>query len=362
VKKSIRAACSKAKLLAVIVPVALALAAGGIVAARLLAAGKTPPDPVVFTVNGEPVTEREYLLSVSHERAGVLTGFIAQGADQGDPDFWVTPVDGQTPLQAVKEAGLKRAARVKAIQAQCKKLGLAGDISFGGFLAYMKDENARRDAAVRAGEPIYGPQQYTEQVLFDIQESNMEDALKKAVAPDLALSDDELYQYYLNGWNNVPTEAGWITIEKLSADFDPDDEQSNASVHELMRVVMERGKLGAAFSDLPGDYPGVGYTTQYLDLRRGSGDPNQQASIQAAQDLDVGEISDLYQDQNAWAVLKVTGRSDVEYKSFDDVKADIQNYELEVKFGDYLDNLANSADIQINGAAYDNIDDALLEG
>jgi len=316
-------------------------------------------DFVVFSINDEPVTFREFNQSVLHVRSRVLSYFIVAGVDTSCPDFWHTPIDGRVPVDELKLEAIDRSARIKVLQMYARNLGLMDDISYDAFLQGFEDENQRRIDTLHAGGIIFGPQQYNEMLFFDIRAADTEDAVRRALAPTLSATDDELYELFLAEWQETPAESGWLFVEQLTASFMPDGYLFSHEAKTLMESVFEQARLGACLIELAESSNYLYFESRFLGLRRGEGNVRTRAAIQTGREMQVGEISEVFQDQNSWAIISLVDRNEEAYLDFDDLWVIMQRTQAERRFIEYINGLVEAAEIIIKQDTADTVTDLL---
>ena len=308
-------------------------------------------DFVVFTINGEPVTFRELNNSVLHVRGNVISSSIVQGANLADEDFWHTPINGITPAENLIQEAIDRAARIKIIQMEAMEHGLIDDISYSGFMAALLQENMRRQTEIEQGGIIFGPQSYSEELFFDIQASELEENLNRWLAPLMGATEEELREFYESEWQNTPTEAGWIFIEKLYVPFMPTGFLFPDEAWHIAQEILIYALSGEGFEEIAERHDYVEVTTQFLGLRRGEGNIGQRASIQTAFNFNTGDISAVYEDLNSWAILRVLDRNEVVYQTYEDLWEHMQRAMAARNFAEFIDELTTTAEIEINDEA-----------
>jgi len=351
------------KSLSIFILVAVLLVTSAIAITAIFSSNNVPAeaiiDVVVFTVNDEPVTLRELENSVLHERNNVVASFILAGADFGDANFWNEPINGETPLEVLKETSIQRAARIKVMQIHAMEHGLIDDISYEAFMSAMYEENLRREEMLVEGEVIFGPQEFSESLFFDISVANLEEELRRVLAPELSATEEELREFYASEWQETPAESGWIVIDKLYVPYMPTGYLFRDEALEKMESLMTHVQGGISFVEIAEQYSSAMYTEQFLALRRGEGDIGQRASIQTAINMSIGDISDIYEDLETWAVLKVVDRNEEAFLGFEDLWVIMQRTLAERNFITRIDNLLEEAVININEDAIPAVLDTL---
>lgn len=146
------------------------------------------------TVDGEPVTVAELRAGMIVHRAEVAARFTG---DPNAPGFWTRPSGGEPPIEALRKQALEHLTGIKVQQILARETGILSDIGYPRFLRQLREENLRRQQRVAGQEPIFGPQQYTEQTFFAYQFDRMVLDLKAALAQSrFALTEPQARAYY----------------------------------------------------------------------------------------------------------------------------------------------------------------------
>ncbi|RAU97317.1 hypothetical protein [Paenibacillus sp. YN15] len=130
--------------------------AAGMIGWAYAAAG-TGGMAAVAEVNGSPVSAGEFRGALEQERAGVIDYYHrTYGAEYG-AGFWEAGYGGEKPEETLKRRALREVVQVRTELELAWRHGLIPDAS-GEFLREeMEKENKRREAAIRANQPVYGP-------------------------------------------------------------------------------------------------------------------------------------------------------------------------------------------------------------
>lgn len=155
-------------------------------------------DPVVATINGETVTAGEYRL-IMERKASEVFSFMKKNHNIDDHlGYWSDNSGSEGPLAKLREVVKEELVRIKTCQGLAKKKGLINDTSFAGFQTGFERENARRNAAMSAGEVIYGPTQYRRTsyyyILFGDLIYKLQNALEKEFEREV--QEAEIEKYY----------------------------------------------------------------------------------------------------------------------------------------------------------------------
>lgn len=169
---------------------ALAFASALLVAAPLGSAepASPPPDPVVLTVDGEPVSAAEYRLVMNGRVSEVFTYFHAKDGREDRLGYWKDDGLAENPIRKLHELTTAEFREIKTIQALAKKAGAVSDISYAAFKEGLAKENARRARALENREVIYGPTRYKEHRYYHFQLADLKQAALESFFKDPANS------------------------------------------------------------------------------------------------------------------------------------------------------------------------------
>ncbi|MFB6367691.1 hypothetical protein ACFCP7_27390 [Paenibacillus elgii] len=86
---------------------------------------------------------------------------------QDRAEFWTTSFNGEIPLEMAKEKTPEKLNIIKTEQFLAKQYGLTDDLSYKSFKARLTEEYKRRAGAVKKGQPVFGPREYSEIAYFN---------------------------------------------------------------------------------------------------------------------------------------------------------------------------------------------------
>lgn len=130
------------------------------------------PKDIVAYVDNEPISKDEISLCAEEFRSEVIAYFYNTYKAEQDENFWSTSFDGEVPANLLRDKAFSKAVEIKVQQIMCKEIGIVEDISYETFKKELKTENKRRQNAVSDGEPIYGPEQYSEASYYTYLHNN----------------------------------------------------------------------------------------------------------------------------------------------------------------------------------------------
>lgn len=169
-----------------------------------------PGATVIARVNGTGIPMRELQLFLDQDRAAVIAGSPDTAAGAA---FWTGLAGSTTPAQRLVDIALADAARAAVQFDAARRYGLKAPTDYQDFVAALDAENARRAHAVAAGQPIYGPRQYSEAAYLDYLLGQTAFDLAQKMAADGALPTDGA----VAGGDNQLSTAYETKIDELVA-------------------------------------------------------------------------------------------------------------------------------------------------
>ena len=157
-----------------------------------------PMDPIVATINSEPVSAGEYRLIMERKTAEAFS-YMKEHYDMDDHlGYWSEKSGAKGPLAKLRELIQEELVRIKVYQGLAKDRGLLKDTSFANFEAEFERENARRKTAKSAGQVVYGPKQYPRTAYYYILYGDLVFKLKQAMSKDLEskIPEVEIGKFY----------------------------------------------------------------------------------------------------------------------------------------------------------------------
>jgi len=330
---------------------AVILVVGGILLYSALRNPTLNDDTVVATVNGFPITLREYIQSVSTVRGATLRDMIVQGADQADPSFWDTPVNGVTPLEAIKENALNEAVRRKVIQIMALDYGLTDDITYNRFLSDMADAIAEREADLAAGRPVFGSVHERESEHFALAIANLEGDVRIHTAHMVRFTEEALYQAYQETYSLFPVNPGTLHVVRVFAGFQYGSESSQAHARMVIEDIQARAVAGEDLVDIAEDFGWfVEVEDVFIGMRRGMGQERLRVLIQAAYGLEPGSITEVIEDIGGYSVAQAISHEGIRYAPFSEIADIIHSRMAEQYYIEKLARLIAEADVRRTAA------------
>lgn len=134
---------------------------------------------VVFTVDGQAIGLAEYTQQLDKEKLMVISDFQRKYQASYDIDFWTTDFKGFRPEEVLKERAKDAIVLRSVKKALAKQMGIVQKTNYPDFLKELDSVNKARQAAVKAGQVIYGPVNYTEEMYAGYSLSLLENSVKE---------------------------------------------------------------------------------------------------------------------------------------------------------------------------------------
>ena len=161
-------------------------------------ADRPAPDATVLTVDRIPVPVRELALYLARDRSAIVAEYQARGADIGSAAFWQTPIDGVTPARKLVAKAKDDVVRLHVQLQLAASAHVNAPQTYDQLVRAWQNENARRANALDKGQPVYGPQQFSESDFIDYLLGNLGQQAQTELAArgDLDGSDAAARTYY----------------------------------------------------------------------------------------------------------------------------------------------------------------------
>ena len=161
---------------------------------------------IIARVNQYPISNAEFEHWMLLQRAAVHNYFYTTYRAADSETFWETEIEGESPLEMLKEMALEKAVRCKVQQIIALEKGIVDHIDFDQLMLEMQEENLKRKTKIEKGEVVYGAKQYTERTYFAHEFDKMVIQLKSALSIDeLKPSEKDLAPLIKN--ENFPLEG-----------------------------------------------------------------------------------------------------------------------------------------------------------
>lgn len=208
----------------------------------------TTADPVVMTVNGEPVSAAEYRLVMERQVAGVYGHFKQTRNLDDHAGYWSETSGPDGPLARLRQVVRDELVRIKVHQSVARQRDLVGATAFADFQRDFAAENARRRDALARKEVIYGPPQYRGASYYYIRFGDLAYKLQQAIAKDLepGITDAAVAEFYEKNKGEKPLGEVRLKIRALLA-----EQAADRQLEELCAVARVEADADALRSLVP---------------------------------------------------------------------------------------------------------------
>ena len=291
---------------------------------------------VIAHVHGEPVVFGEYRQELARNYTAALTRAVTAGGIQGR-DFWTTPIPGDaktpggiTPLDLIKSMAMESSLRRKAMQLWARELGIVEDISWEAFLAAFNGENLRRANTASAGEPVFGPRQFTQDVFYRLSLTEAEYDIIQILEAEMVFDEDELYRLFHEYYRQSTYHPGIVTMDYALIRLDSENAYHN--IHALRQAVADGEEMSLV---APGF--GASYYRRTINLLRLPALGLPDSLMQAAAFLGPGEVSPVHEEGILYSIYQCFEREDGDFLPFERARPRIVMDEIRDAFAAQLD-------------------------
>lgn len=183
-------------LISLLMCVLILLPSGGCAQDKSTGGDRVGDGAYLLTVDGYGVTEEEFLLFLSGQKAVAANYFWTKYQVQPDADFWTTAVNGETPIEYAKEQALDALVESKITFIMAAERGILDYQDYDGLLESMEEENADRARKLENGEVVYGLSQFTPFTYYQYLNQNAGAELEYSQRELIDPSREELRQTY----------------------------------------------------------------------------------------------------------------------------------------------------------------------
>ncbi|UCC68474.1 MAG: peptidyl-prolyl cis-trans isomerase, partial [Armatimonadota bacterium] len=219
----------------------------------------------------------------------------------------------------------------------------------------------RRKRALAAGEPIYGPMEYEEDTYFSYVFSNMVIELKRRLGRgELQATEEALRARYEETRGKLYRRGERVKVWAMKVSFRGGDAQGSLSKEEAKgRLAEMKGRLddGEVFEGLARVYDDDGMLREWaFDDRSARFDwQRRPRAREEAMKLSEGDTSGIFEEGNAFYVLKCIERGEAGYLPFEEVEQNVRSKYVDERYEELVRGLVAGAEVEINRGVYEGI-------
>ncbi|SHO43789.1 peptidylprolyl isomerase [Anaerocolumna xylanovorans] len=316
---------------------------------------------IVAKVNGENIYLREYKQRLYGVRANVYDYFNKKYNANDSKSFWNKSYGGEVPIEAARKKALDECIQIKVQQILLKDKGIQEDISYKTFLKGLDEENKARKEAVKNQRVIFGPLQFGEKEYFEYQFSQMIIGLKEKMGEDDFKIDDNdekaLYDQIKNedfkNPDSVKVERIIIPYAQMNGVVDESKKQDAKLRIDKIKQMLDSGENFEKLAKL--NNPDNSLETKIFDSSTAKTDELTPKLLECAGKLAVGEISNVFDENNIYSIIKCVEHKNMGVKSFGEVKEAIRQMLIEKAYNEYINKLVKNAKVEVNQEIYSHI-------
>ncbi|MDQ6419884.1 hypothetical protein RB620_10610 [Paenibacillus sp. LHD-117] len=343
------------------------LAGAVLIAATVIAAAAALPEDTseqtaVAEVNGDIVTLAELAHFAQFNRASVIEAYLTEDGAEMDENFWKKEFRGMTPIETLRGKALDEAVRMKIELQLAREFGFVSEVSYDSLLEAMKEENARRAAAIANAEPLYGPAKFEESTFIDFYRSKLAALVKERWAESVLRPDEEeLRSYYESMKSSIAPMEDRMTYERITISYRHEGEDSEWRIKDAFKVAtavrehLLAGDSAAEAAAEPASLPS-GITAVYdgeMALNEDSASrlyKSENALYLALRDSSAEHPVPAVIDDRAagrYVVVRVTGREETKDPAFEEVRDQVRKLYIEGEYAAYVQSRAELASVQL---------------
>ncbi len=317
-------------------------------------------DKIILKVNNESVIIDEYKL-IMESKVSEVTSYFKQKYDVDDnKDFWSSSVNGEIPLDMLKKLTTEELVKIKVQQIKAKAEGVFVANSYSDFLSELKNENNRRESAVKEKKVIYGKKQYSISEYYRLLYNNMVSDLKKKLEETYLIKEEDIKEFYDKNKESYKLpddyEFDYISIEYKSSEKDKE------LINNTMSEICSKLKQGADINTVVSYYNQILEGKLKYEINKFDKDTMRTESIKtpklsvAIRKLKVGQTTEVLNDFDILSIGKVRKISANNYRTFEDAKESIKNQMADDKYNLLIEDLIAQATIEFDNKLYIKID------
>ena len=315
----------------------------------------------VATVNGESVSVHEVKRIIASECAGIYNYFKEKYNVDDSKNFWTSSYNGESTIDMLRENVMKKLIRIKIQQILAREKGIIQDIGYPEFIRALEHENRRRAEAVKNKQAIFGLVKFTERAFFDKTFGEMVFQLKEKIKKESSIGENKLKEYYEANKDKLFKKLDKIKIQKISVPYSSKYKtKKEDSEYRIMEIKARLNKV-EDFEEISELYSKdssikIEFSEQVFDDSTARSDYKKWPELALmAGNLPEGEVSDIFEENESFYIIKCIERSDSGYKSLDEVKNDVESLIADDEYEKMIDKLVSEAKVDINEKVYEKI-------
>jgi hypothetical protein len=245
------------------------------------------------------------------------------------------------------DKALRRLVEIKVQQAMMLREGVIQTADYSSYLDGLAKENARREAALRKGEAVFGPTKLEPDYYFGYRFDAEVIALKERLqAGELRASDADLRAFYTSVKARLLNQGTETTADVLTFTRDADDASDATDAEQRANEAGRRLRAGVDAATVARS---LGATVRRDTTRGGSRiDP----TVALVAGLRPGEVSHVLDTGKTLVVVRVAAKKDL---GFEQDRDRIHALWLDQKYRELIQRQVRQAEVDIDHDVLDRI-------
>ena len=290
-------------------------------------------------INGEKVTEEEYLDAMNSQLYDVTQYFYQTYNARVSGDFWEKEFDGEVPYKMLAEKTLEKLKYNRAVYETAKEKGYIDSVAYDSFIERFETENAARKERVENGQPVYGLSEFTKELYLEYEMDTLQKKYCEGLENEgMDISEEDRQQYYEENKDRLFVKQDDITIDYIKINYElegmsqQEKDTWKQRLTEIYKGMDEQHSL-KSFAEADPNLQSWFSSEQILSEEysfkaREIGD-----ILEYAEDLKQGESTPVLEENGALYLIECVERKDYDYQPIEEVVDNInkalreENYE-----------------------------------
>lgn len=237
-----------------LVAVLLGLMIAGACFAYFVSGESLSDQTITAEIDDGVITVRELEAELNEQRASVIDYFRQTYGAAYDDGFWRSEAYGEVPEQVAKQRALEVSLRRKVELMLAEEHGFIQGSDYEAVMEERERENRRRQAAVQAGEPVYGPVTLDEAEYMNYLISRLRIELREKLADrELVVTEEELAEQFEEMKLSLQTEHAYLRFKRIAVSYRNTDEVPETlkeQIEQALEMIKERLERGQLIEEL----------------------------------------------------------------------------------------------------------------
>lgn len=313
-------------------------------------------DAIVIKVDNEHITLEEFNYYLSHDIGYIKGYFYNKYNAEATKGFWEKEYNNENPKSMLINMTLEKLIKRKTIQGLFKEKELIKDISYKGYINYLKKFNKDREKAIEDNEPIYGPIQYEQRQFFEKLHEDLLEELKLKLFEEKPLSDEDIKKVYEKTKATIYVKEREYKIKVLSISHNLTkwNQVNKEEAVGIIKEILIKNAKNKKVEDTIAYYESIGQfeiqietidVDSRLEYQLSKRFPN---LLDALKTQEINEVSQIMNSDKSLYVGKVISREEAKYIAIDQAKTHIISEYSKKLLDDLIDERSNNVKLWVD--------------